>query len=124
MRTTKVSINGKEVTFDTYFQEYAEIKKKEVDQLKSVLSQLGLSEFEFDDRYKPIVAAYCFDNPADVYVDVVRIKHIGSGDYVEIDSAEKESGEMNTHSIFDVFEGHITYITDAIVWQVDELQNK
>ena len=124
MRTTKVSINGKEVSFDTYFQEYADLKNKEVNQLKSVLSQLGLSEFEFDDKNKPIVAAYCFDNPADVYVDAVRIKHIGSGDYVEIDSAEKESGEMNTHSIFEVFEGHITYITDAIVWQVDELQSK
>lgn len=124
MRTTKVKINGKEIAFDTYFQEYADLKNKEVNQLKSVLSQLGLSEFEFDDSYKPIVAAYCFDNPADVCVDAVRIKHIGSGDYVEIDSAEKESGEMNTHSIFEVFEGHITYITDAIVWQVDELQNK
>lgn len=124
MRTTKVSINGKGIAFDTYFQEYADLKNKEVNQLKSVLSQLGLSEFEFDDRYKPIVAAYCFDNPADVYVDVVRIKHIGSGGYVEIDSTEKESGEGNTHSIFEVFEGHITYITDAIVCQVDEQQNK
>lgn len=71
-----------------------------------------LYEFSDDSDFQPLVAAYCFDQPCDVYVKKIGCSKNGNVTFYVTD---KESGCDAKLFIGDFFAGHITYITEEIV---------
>lgn len=95
------------------------IKKEEQDILKQTLLRYGKKEegqrvYRFSDDTAPIVAGYLFDNPCDIVIKKVAIDEDGSN--LEIIGEDKEArGQEHVIDPYDIFAGHLDFITDEIL---------
>lgn len=96
-----------------------EIKHREQQELIEALRKYGNEvngyyEWHFEDEC-PIVAAYDYDDPADVVILSARVDKDGSLSFI----GDQKEDRGNEHKVWpdDIFAGHVDVITDSLIFE-------
>ena len=89
------------------------VKAVEQKQLAEKMRGLGINEYKFESEQAVIIACYLDEHPCDFKVNKVKISDKGVITLYGYDVAAWTSYNIEL-DVFDVFEGHLEYITTAI----------
>lgn len=113
------SISDIELKEYTIHEEVAALQAQEQKELKKKLRECGKKtangyEYTFDNEdMRPIIAAYNYDEPADVVIIAAKLNKWGKLTLIGDEKCDR--GNEHEMHINDIFAGQLDYVTSAIV---------